>query len=62
MTIALILNIAVSTLVFAAVVGSVLWSIATQHRDLANTSMRTRDRRQINTLRAPMGRPARLQA
>ena len=62
MTIVLILNIAVSTLVFAAVVGSVVWSIATQHRDLANPGMRTRDRRQINTSRAPLGRPARVQA
>jgi nitrogen fixation-related uncharacterized protein len=62
MTIALILNIAVSTLVFAAVVGSVLWSITTQQHDLANAGTRTRDRRQINTSRAPLRRPARVQA
>ena len=62
MTIALILNIAVSTLVFTAVIGSVVWSIATQHRDLANARTRTRDRRQTNPSRAPLGRPARVQA
>jgi len=62
MTTALILNIVVSTFVFAAVVGSVLWSIATQHHDLANGAMRARQRRQINTSQATLGRPARVQA
>jgi hypothetical protein len=62
MTIVLILNIAVSTLVFAGVVGSLVWSIATQRRDLAGAGMRTRDRRQINTSRAPLGQPERVQA
>lgn len=63
MTIVLILNIAVSTLVFAGVVGSLVWSIAATHRrDLAGAGMRTRDRRQINTSRAPLSQPARVQA
>ena len=33
MTTALILNIALSGLVFAAIIGKLVWSIATQHHD-----------------------------
>jgi hypothetical protein len=45
MTVALILNIVLSTAVLATVVGLLVWSIATQHRDLPRAEMHTRTRR-----------------
>ena len=51
MTIVLILNIAVSTLVFAGVVGSLVWSIATQRRDLAGAGWASGARAGIKSIR-----------
>jgi hypothetical protein len=57
MTISLILNIVLSTAVFAAVLSLLVWSIATQHRTLPRAEMRTRTQPAIKSRRAPLEQP-----
>jgi hypothetical protein len=57
MTISLILNIALSTAVFAVVLSLLVWSIATQHRSLPRAEVRTRTLRAIKSRRAPLEQP-----
>lgn len=57
MTITLILNIVLSTAVFAAVLSLLVWSIATQHRGLPHADMHIWTPRAINSRRARLDRP-----
>lgn len=62
MTINLILNIALSTAVLAAVLGLLVRSIATQHRSLPRPAMHTLAPRAINPRHAPLDQPDPLNA
>jgi hypothetical protein len=52
-TISLILNIILSALVLATVLGLLMWSIVTEHRSLSGAEMHTRNRRDGRTNHAP---------
>ncbi len=53
MTIILIINVALSTAVLAAVLSLLVWSIAAQHRSLPNAEMQTPTHRAGNFRRVP---------
>lgn len=60
MTVALILNIVLSTAAFAAVVGLLVWSIATSDRSLAGAQIRKPGKLKLS--HAPLAHPAGVRA
>jgi hypothetical protein len=59
MTLALILNIALSAVVFAAIVTKIVWSIATQHHDRHDVLVADARRRRPQLYRRPRAVQAR---
>jgi hypothetical protein len=62
MTVALILNIVLSTAVFAGVVGLLVWSIASADRSLAGADAQIRKPGELKLSRAPLAHPAPVRA
>lgn len=62
MTASVILIIVVSTAVLTAVLGLLVWSIATQHRSLFHAEIHTGTRRTFTSRRAALDQPRPLRA
>ncbi len=62
MTVALVLNIVLSTAVFAGVVGLLVWSIATSDRGLAGAGAQIRKPGKFELSHAPLAHPAPVRA